>query len=59
MPTHLEVFQWVHQWAFLKDQDFFKKAFKLCGLVPVRDFNISELHEPLALCYNEETTEEI
>ena len=58
MPKYSEVSGWVKDWAKTKSSDFFQKAFMLCGLVSVRDFDISKLHPPLQLCFKEGVTEQ-
>jgi hypothetical protein len=58
MPKYQEVSEWVKDWAGEKNAEFFRNAFVLTGLVPVREFDINKLHTPLKLCYDEATTEE-
>lgn len=57
MPKYLEVSEWCKDWAGEKSADFIKNAFVLTGLVPVREFDVSNLHTPLKLCYDEKATE--
>ncbi|KAL3690641.1 hypothetical protein R1sor_004292 [Riccia sorocarpa] len=47
VPGYLLVFKWVKEWGDQVPTDMIQTAFKLCGLVPLEDFQVENCHTPL------------
>lgn len=55
IPHTMEISDWVAEWTTTLSKENIKKAFTKCGIVPVNEYAIENLHQPLQTLLNDNT----